>query len=566
MLKRGYLKYGLVLITSVLILCGCSVNGYYEGCNEPMSFTAAISGRTQTRATVDTGRASGSSLIVCTAEPAKVTTENVGKLTRTSTTPDGVWPSGANVSVHVSGNSNTAQYKVNADGTITSGSPLYWTSNNNVTVTSWYPYSASMPSSWSVNSDQSKSDESDYNGSDFLYASNTFTYGGGSSNKLQYAHETAKVVINIVKANDVTSASNISFVTIGTSGTPIDLSGTIGSTGAITASTTSTGYITPYQTTSSTYAATYSALVIPQDMNGKQFIAIKVVGGNTFYYMPSKSTSLSGGYVYTYNVTVPSSKANIGDYYFSDGSWGTLAVHATSTVKPIGVIFSNSPSTIDQGYGWKHGYAMALTNASTGALWAGSSYQSTDEAGDKFGSFTYVDYTGTYDTSIINKDGYSETHAISNKSIYSQNNYPAFYYALNYNVTCPNISSSWFLPSVGQWWDILINLGGMSTTPVAVGPDWCNWGGYLSTCVNNIDKYLSAISSYITPDLFNNTYGNAYVRYWSSSEFNSTYSFYTHFGNGVSNSDGTGLDLHINADDDRGSKSNTYIVRPVMAF
>jgi len=201
-------------------------------------------------------------------------------------------------------------YTVNSDKSITSASPLYWKDKNSISVISWYPYSASMPSSWSVNSDQSTSDESDYNSSDFLYSSNTFTYGGGSNNKLTYSHETAKVVINIAKANGITSSTSMS-VTIGSSSSPISMSGSVGSNGTLTAvlpsSTSMTSYIIPFVNTSfdaTTYVASYSALVIPQNMSGKRFITIKI-GSSTYYYKPTSDLNLAANNQYTYNVTMP---------------------------------------------------------------------------------------------------------------------------------------------------------------------------------------------------------------------------------------------------------------------
>jgi hypothetical protein len=547
------------------MFCGCAEDASNGGKSEPMSFSSEICNRTQTRAAVDTSKHSGTNLIVHAAEPAKGITSNVSKMTRTSTS-DGYWPNGANIAVQLGG--TTKQYTVDSSGNITSSSPFYWANKNDISVTSWFPYSASL-SSWAlVNSDQST--ETNYGNSDLLYSSGTLSYDG--SKKLRYNHQTAKVVINIVKANGVTNASNISFVTIGTSGTPIDLSGTVGSTGTITASSTITGYITPYQTTSSSYAATYSALIIPQDMNGKQFIAIKVAGGNIFYYIPSTSTSLSGGYVYTYDITIPNSTTNVGDYYFNDGSWGTLAVHATSAVSPIGVIFSNSPNAIDKGYGWKHGYAMALTNASASSLYW-STYTSTDEAGDTFGNYTYADYTGDYTTFIVNKDGYSETHAIRNKTTYSQNTYPAFWYTLNYGTSlesgttvyaAPAGSSGWFIPSVGQWWDILINLGGLPSTPTSGENAYCRWysedktgdtNNYSLICATNINKYLTATSnkSKVTPDFF---YNNNFELYWCSSESSTNDPYDVAFLSSGVNLNNSGY----------GIKSNAYSVRSAIAF
>jgi hypothetical protein len=585
----------LFLFVTSAILCGCS-DEYVNKSDTAVSFTAEISSRTQTRATVDTtkntGNGANTGLIVRAAEPANGITESVSKMTRTSTV-DNVWSAG---NIAVEEGSTVKEYAVDASGNITSTSPFYWTSESSVPVTSWYPYSASL-SSWTVNSNQST--EANYAASDLLYATGSLTYGS-SSNTLTFSHKTAKVVINVVKANDVTSASSISSVTIGASGSLIDLSGTVGSTGAITASTTSTGYITPYQTTSSTYAATYSALVIPQDMTNKQFIAI-TVGNTTYYYKPTTSTVLSGGYQYTYNITIPNSTtATSGEYYFSDGSWGTLADHATSTVYPIGIVFSSTTSAIDKKHGWTHGYAMALTNATTNyttktSIWSsaydannGITYQD-NVAGQ---TYTYSDYgSQLYTVFNTNKDGYSETHVINSKySTSLQSNYPAIYYAVNYGTNvesgttsyaAPSGSSGWYLPSIGQWWDIFINLGGMSTTPTyTTGSGWCRWyngdksgdtNSYSTLCLNAINVYLTAVSTYSsnksygygTPDSFTNsnmsygnsagTYGGEY--YWSSSEYSNSYAGVAYFA-----SDGyLYLSCYLKV-------SYYFRVRPVIAF
>jgi len=489
---------------------GCTESEYGEGKSEPVSFIAEISSRTQTRAAVDTAKNSGTNLIVSAAGPAKGITESVSKMTRTSTA-DGSWPSGANIAVQQGG--TTKQYTVDGTGNITSSSPFYWANKDNISVTSWYPYSAAQPTTWTVNSDQST--EANYGGSDLLHASNTFTYGAGSSNTLQYSHQTAKVVINVTRPGYASDPSNIASITIGTSDTPIYLSGTVGSDGSITATSTTTGYINPYSLTpDSNYSASYAALVIPQDMQNKQFIAIKVYN-TTYYYIPTTSTPLLAGHEYDYNITIPI------EYYFSDGTWGTLADNSAKT--PIGVVFSKVTSTIDQSHGWTHGYAMALTNASSSAAWCISN--SYDEAGDIFGSFTYYDPSFNYNMFMLDEDGYSETQAIKNncKATYSQTNYPAFWYALNYgtiNESTTTIyaapaqtnNSGWFLPSVGQLGNILINLGGMSNTPTCTsyglsGARWSsedsNGDKYNETiCANNINSYLSALNGNNKPDLF----------------------------------------------------------------
>lgn len=255
-----------------------------------------------------------------------------------------------------------------------------------------------------------------------------------------------------------------------------------------------------------------------------------------------------------------SATATPGNYYFSDGTWGTLENNSGKT--PIAVIFSGTTSSTDQGHGWTHGYAMALTNASTSAMWAGASYQSTDEAGDTYSSFSYKDYTGTYDTFIINKDGYSETHAISSKAAYSQSNYPTFWYALNYGTTAPNGSSGWYLPSIGQWWDIVINLAGISATEItASNIGWCRWcygenGAttyYSSLFVANINKYMTAVNKLVTPDYFS----ESYPWYWSSTEYSSNCPYRAYFSAG---------NLRLGYSDDNDKSTTKFITRPVIAF
>ena len=120
---------------------------------------------------------------------------------------------------------------------------------------------------------------------------------------------------------------------------------------------------------------------------------------------------------------------------------------------------------------------MALTNAlppfELNSVWslANSNNEYLDEAGDTYSdayaNFEYQNYN-EYTSYVTNKEGNGETQTIKNngKLGYSKENYPAFYAAINYAssnaaYTPPNGSSGWFLPSVGQWWDIAVSLGGM---------------------------------------------------------------------------------------------------------
>ena len=243
-----------------------------------------------------------------------------------------------------------------------------------------------------------------------------------------------------------------------------------------------------------------------------------------------------------------SATATPGDYYFSDGTWGTLANRASATVYPIGVVFSGTTSANDKARGWTHGYAIALTNASTNTttktcIWGPEATENTNTFTDSYGTYTYNWYNGEYYSSFItDKDGYCETQTIKrNHPSTLQTSYPAFYYALNYAASgttyaAPSGSSGWFLPSIGQWYDIFANLGGITSASIhSSEPGYCYWNGVSSSAASSINSYLNKITaynkSYSSPDLFSNSrmpYGDKAGNhdgeyYWSSSEYDSTF-------------------------------------------
>ena len=257
----------------------------------------------------------------------------------------------------------------------------------------------------------------------------------------------------------------------------------------------------------------------------------------------------------------------IGEYYLNDGS---IIPNATANKflldKVIGVVFSTSTSTIDKGYGWTHGYAMALTNATTRCLW---STNSNDEM--------LTNYT-TYTAFIQNKDGYTETQTIKDHGLkaFNKDNYPSFWYALNYGsdnepgttqYAAPSTSSGWYLPSIGQWYDICVNLGGLSPTILSsTTTASCCWydngaTNYASIFVSNINQYLLKLSSkgYAVTKFTRTISLDGYLEgYWSSSEYTNekSYSMFPSTDsvwltyNGYSNT----------------TKQSTWDVRAVIAF
>ena len=267
----------------------------------------------------------------------------------------------------------------------------------------------------------------------------------------------------------------------------------------------------------------------------------------------------------TYTNSFTPKKAYIGNYYYDDGSWGSVA-NPTDGRKTIGIVFSNTTSTTDQANGWTHGYAMALKNAvaySSGVTW--SINTSTSE---------FTDYSA-WASMVADKDGYTKTNTIKTKySSTLSSNYPAFYKALGYGTsqisgtsqyaapTATN-NSGWYLPSIGQWYDICVNLGGMTATPTATGTGYGQWyngssgsAGYSYKCAAAINTYLSTLSSNgYSVELFSNIISGNTEIYWLSSEYTSNYAYFAHF-----NSNGY---MYLNYG---GSKTSLCGVRSVIAF
>lgn len=316
----------------------------------PMAFTAAVDGLTVTRAG----------------------------------TADGEWTTTDRIAVQVSDEIKIYAPSNNGNNvTLTSDDPFYWQRNNETkTVSAWYCGNGStasggintggVPTSWSVQSDQNEGEG--YQQSDFLYAAPKDISFGSTDKSLAFTHQTARVVINIKKAEAATEADVISSVVIGneknlalsgkyTAPTRVNVT-----TGTWDISGGTMGTITPKDITASgsgDILKTYAALVIPQNMSGEKFIAVTLNDGNTYYYTPQGTDAdLKSGTQYTYNITVKHDRLEVvtagtnvewgsektetvtsrivaksftagnlknGDYYYSDGETSDGGLRKTYT-------------------------------------------------------------------------------------------------------------------------------------------------------------------------------------------------------------------------------------------
>jgi len=191
------------------------------------------------------------------------------------------------------------------------------------------------------------------------------------------------------------------------------------------------------------------------------------------------------------DVRVTYSVPKIGDYYYSDGNWsdGTVAPISGKTV--IGVVFQNNASrmsTTEINKGWTHGYVVAITEVSSSGIWGNNL---TDAGLSKITSdqLRYQDLSG-----------YSNTQALGDNT-----NYPVFYYAKRYGTSytssltyaAPTVTnnSGWYMPSAGQWWDLLQNLGGINLSSYTTNTaDNVSISGGGTTIINNLNTIMNKFS------------------------------------------------------------------------
>ena len=236
----------------------------------------------------------------------------------------------------------------------------------------------------------------------------------------------------------------------------------------------------------------------------------------------------------------------VGDILYSDGGFSHQSESLRSGKTPVAIVFmattnANSPVTTTKdrqaNANWKHGYAMALKNVhgsggNVGYVWANSN---SDVSGIPNTSIT------TWQIRISDMDGYTNTTYLNSTD------YPAGYAAKTTyasQVTAPSNTSGWFLPSNGQWYYILVNLGGMSSTP-DYDYGWSNAG---STAATNLNNKLSKVG-FGNYDSFSNE------SYSSSSEHSSDGCYRALFDSGGK--------MYFAAN---GGKSTSYLVRAVLAF
>ena len=195
--------------------------------------------------------------------------------------------------------------------------------------------------------------------------------------------------------------------------------------------------------------------------------------------------------------------ATVGNYLYSDGTTGTSGTPPAGTTV-VGIVFSNQLSSAEYSAGYTHGYALALKDASAaGPSWGPYPGDAGLTKVQTFSAY-YNDITAGYYGTFTK--GYNK----------SNGSYPAWQSANNYNVNVSGFTNSgWYLPSIGQWWDVCANLGKVNLTSKQAGTSGSDYFYSGSTATTNVNAAINAAvgGQALTPSYY----------YWSASEYSPVY-------------------------------------------
>lgn len=526
-----------------------------------------------------------------TAEMTQPQTRSGGKDT---------WTGGEEIGVMLEGMLGYKTYVMDASGNAVpkdAENTIYWKSTAEKRITACTPNP--MESRVDI-SDQSNG----YAAFDVMYASAMGRYDQAVN--LRFNHRMAKVEVTLAASEGI-SEEDIEGATV----TLLGDSEAYFSGGMVGTADQSDGEIKPYHNTET---KRYEAVLVPQVMTGKPLIRIGI-GTSVFTYTPDTDAAgnLKAGKRYAYNITVKASgidvqtvncstwykndeygdvnvvskkikqiftadELKIGDYFYSDGTWSdgglrktyTDASTRTANPKPapvlvnpatgtsrtvIGIVFQTDKSRIGTAEKSKlgernvHGLVVAVKRATTNSKW-GHEAVDLEIKNSMSKSDTYSDIDGLDNYT----KGLARTAYIGQKGAY-----PAFEAIDAWNAAgsgheAPANTTGWYLPSSGQWWDILQNLGGCSALADSGEQESTASGDFEWPGQGDVPAALNAWMAEITTDN-KDVFGKDY--FWSSSEN----SGYTAWAWGIGRNSGKSVVCYYF------KKNEIDIeVRPVLAF
>ena len=434
------------------------------------------------------------------------------------------WTGGEEIRVSLEGVFGNKTYVMDASGNASpkdADNAFYWKNTDEARVSAWTP---------DIESETDISDQSGgYAAFDVLYASAIGRYDQAIN--LRFIHRMAKIEV-ILKAGEGITEEELEGATVTIFGDPL----THSTAGLVSPGDQSDGEIKPYYDAAT---KKYEALVPPQDMTGKPLIRISIGSNDFTYTPETEAAGkfgFFGGKRYAYTITVKASgievtaakggtwnaggsenvgvtitydgtetEPKIGDYYYSDGTWsdgGLRKLYADGTMewaetKPqpengknvIAIVFhaghhendASDYSATGIGQQKCHGYAVALQDATNGyCQWGVYGTKlgccPTDGSGKKQNNYSApdIDWSGYAWTQkiITAAGGKDKLHATEDSG------YPATYYAVvdyAHKVPSPANSTGWFLPSIGQMWNVYQNRASLfegKTVVSGLKSDW----------------------------------------------------------------------------------------------
>lgn len=216
-------------------------------------------------------------------------------------------------------------------------------------------------------------------------------------------------------------------------------------------------------------------------------------------------------------VVVTSTGVNVGDFYYSDGTWST-ELNTEKTC--IGIVFwAGDPSAYDQALKSDHpectnGLVLALDDIND-VVWQSNHASITETVGDwisantEYGTITVADYTDT--EKMSQRNGYSNTKGIALYNNANPDTKVGIIDALNEYVSqvgTPENSSGWYVPSVKE---------------LALARCHSDENPYFLYSNPNVSELINSILSEANlGDVFSLQFDG---RYWSSTEYSVGQSF-----------------------------------------
>ena len=248
---------------------------------------------------------------------------------------------------------------------------------------------------------------------------------------------------------------------------------------------------------------------------GKRFV--REAASNRTEYVTSEHKDLG---------STPYSLA-VGDIFYNTGAISKTVVTGNSCYeKPVGIVFMASTSSTDTNAGYKHGYVLAVKDAAQVVGWM--DYASSDISG--ITNITASNASQLY-SRISNLNTAGNNGRLNTAQVPANSHYPPFKAASDFNAGAFRITSSktsgWYVPSIGEWWYVMRNLGGMPASYYAEGStgtdlQYTGMRTYLNALNDHIKKIGGTAGTafdYISHDFVTYTKNNlSDLLYWSSTE------------------------------------------------